>query len=263
MAASVWRKRWNSPSVPCSNVAVFGGDDAGGDGVFELEGFADGEDPVTDFDALGVAHFHGGQGAVGLDLQDCDVGGFIDADDFGGAALVAFGIAGETDIDAVGLVDDVVVGDDVAAGIDDEAGAEGFAFLAVIAAVHAGVLAEEMVEEILETTLAALAARTGLTTLTALGTLIVVVAVWRLLLLGRGPGLHVMGAAAAILLLLLGEDFGIDVDDGGTDFFGDASEVGGKLPGGGDFERRGVRAVDLRFLTANLVGDDGTDQDSR
>ena len=71
-----------------------------------------------------------------------------------------------------------------------------------------------------------------------------------------------MGAAAAVLLLLFGEDLGIDVDDGGADFFGDAGEVGGELAGRGDYERRGIRAVDLRFLTADLVRDERADQDS-
>jgi hypothetical protein len=32
--------------------------------------------------------------------------------------------------------------------------------------------------------------------------------------------------------------------------------------GAGDYERRGIRAVDLRFLTADLVRDERADQDS-
>jgi hypothetical protein len=198
-----------------------------------------------------------------LDFEDGDVGGFVDADDFGGTALVAFRIVGEADEDAVGFVDDVVVGNDVAAGIDDEAGAEGLAFLAVIA-THIGVLAEEAVEEVLEATLTlALAIALTLAVALALGTLIVVVTVvavgWlRLLLLGEG--LHV--AAAAILLLLFGEDFGIDVDDGGANFFGDAGKVGRELAGRGDFERGGIRAVDLRFLAAHVVRNDRADENA-
>ena len=75
--------------------AVLAGDDAGGDGFGEAERLADGDDPVADFDAVGVAHFDGGQRGVGLNLDDGDVGGLVDADDFGGTALVAFRIAGE------------------------------------------------------------------------------------------------------------------------------------------------------------------------
>ncbi len=45
--------------------AVLGGDDAGGDGLRETEGAADGEDPVADLRAVGVAELDGGQGLVG------------------------------------------------------------------------------------------------------------------------------------------------------------------------------------------------------
>ncbi len=71
-----------------------------------------------------------------------------------------------------------------------------------------------------------------------------------------------MGAAAAVLLLLFGQDFGIDVDDGGAYFFSDAGKVSGEFAGGGNFERRGIRAVDLRFLTAHLVRNHRADEDA-
>ena len=105
--------------------AVLGGDDAGRDGLREAEGAADGEHPVAHLRAVGVAEFDGGEGGLGVDLDDGDIGFDVDANDGGGVALHAgeavFGLAGELDVDLVGLVDDMVVGDDVAARVDDEA----------------------------------------------------------------------------------------------------------------------------------------------
>ncbi len=60
--------------------AVLGGDDAGGDGLGEAEGAADGEDPVADLCAVGVAELDGGERLLGVDLDDGDVGVLIDAD---------------------------------------------------------------------------------------------------------------------------------------------------------------------------------------
>ena len=68
--------------------AVLGGDDAGGDGLREGEGAADGFNPVADLGLIGVAHFDGGQRRIGVDLDDGEVGGLVDADDAGGAAEV-------------------------------------------------------------------------------------------------------------------------------------------------------------------------------
>ena len=116
--------------------AILGRDDAGGNGLREGEGAADGFNPVADLGLIGVAHFDGGQRRTGVDLDDGEVGGLIGADDAGGTAeVLRIGIGGELDVDLVGLFDDVIVGDDVALGIDDEAGAEGLADLAVVAAV--------------------------------------------------------------------------------------------------------------------------------
>jgi hypothetical protein len=67
--------------------AVLGGDDAGGDGLGEGEGAADGEDPVADLGAVGVAELDGGQRLGRVDLDDGDVGLGVDADDLGGTAL--------------------------------------------------------------------------------------------------------------------------------------------------------------------------------
>ena len=84
MAASVWMKRWNWLARRPGRLvdgAVLGGDDAGGDGLGEAEGAADGEHPVADLGAVGVAELDGGQGLLGVDLDDGDVGVLIDADD--------------------------------------------------------------------------------------------------------------------------------------------------------------------------------------
>ncbi len=116
------------------DAAVFGGDDAGGDRLRQRERAADGENPVANLSAVGVAELDGGKRLLGVDLDDGDIGVLIDPDYGGWTAWIAgvIGIAGELDVDLVGLIDDVIVGDDVAAGIDDEAGAEGAAFSAAM-----------------------------------------------------------------------------------------------------------------------------------
>ncbi len=150
--------------VAVVNGTVLGRDDAGGDGLRETERAADGKHPVADFGGLGVAEFDGRQRGIGVVLDDGDVGLGIDADDSRGAALEALsivGIAGELDVDLVGLVDDVIVGDDVAARVNDEAGAESLALAAY--AVKGSSLspppwpAEELVEEVLHIPLAGVA----------------------------------------------------------------------------------------------------------
>ena len=66
-----------------------------------------------------------GSGRVGVDLDDRQIGGLVDADHARRTAQVlVVRVGGELDVDLVGLLDNVIVGDDVALGIDDEAGAE-------------------------------------------------------------------------------------------------------------------------------------------
>ena len=94
MAASVWMKLLelvlgNAVGAGFVDGAVLGGDDAGGDGLREAEGAADGEHPVADLCAVGVAELDGGQRLLGVDLDDGDVGVLVDADDRGGTTLVA------------------------------------------------------------------------------------------------------------------------------------------------------------------------------
>ena len=162
IAASVWMNFWNwfcamPLGVGLVDGAVFGGDDAGRNGLRKAEGAADGEHPVADLRAVGVAELDGGEGFFGVDFNDGHVGVFVDADDSCGAAEVAsaaFGVGGKLDENSVGFIDDVVVGDDVAARVNDEAGAESAALAAahlrvVVATVGVTLVAEEAAEEVL------------------------------------------------------------------------------------------------------------------
>ena len=58
--------------------AVFGGDNAGGDGLREGEGAADGFNPVADLGLIGVAQLDRGQRRVGVDLDDGEIGGLVE-----------------------------------------------------------------------------------------------------------------------------------------------------------------------------------------
>jgi hypothetical protein len=125
MAASVWMKCWNWPLAPWLDGAVLGGDDAGGDGLRQREGAADGLHPVAHLRRVGVAQLDGRQRRAGVDLDHRQIGGLVDADHARRTAqILGVGIGGELDVDLVGLLDHVIVGDDVALGIDDEARAE-------------------------------------------------------------------------------------------------------------------------------------------
>jgi hypothetical protein len=85
MAASVWMKRWNWSAGDAagagSSMERFLAETMPAETVLrEAEGAADGEDPVADLRAVGVAELDGGEGLFGVDLDDGDVGVFIDAD---------------------------------------------------------------------------------------------------------------------------------------------------------------------------------------
>ena len=64
-----------------------------------------------------------GEVVAAVDLDQREIGARIGADDLGGVGLAVVG----RDLDAVGLLDDVVVGDGVAVGRDEEARALGLA----------------------------------------------------------------------------------------------------------------------------------------
>ena len=229
--------------------AVLGGDDAGGDGLREGEGAADGENPVADLGAVGVAEFNGREGLFGVDLDDGDVGVFIDADDGGGTAWIGgiVGVAGKLDVDLVGFVDDVIVGDDVAVGVDDEAGAESAALAAVatvVVTLAAALTAEEAVEEVLH-----VAGGLGL---------VVVVSTTVALRLMRGAA-----TPARLDGGLLGQLFGVDVDDRGADLFDDLREAVGERDGRRNNDGLRVGGVDAGLLfAADAARENGTGHDA-
>src|SRR5205807_5113701 len=107
--------------------AAFGGDDADGERVFELERVADGDGPVTLANAVGVAQRNARQRLPSLDFQESDVGGRIAADDLRIArvAAVAVLVRAPVHLHFAGAFDDMVVGDDVAVGRNDEARSAG------------------------------------------------------------------------------------------------------------------------------------------
>ena len=83
----------------------------------QAERVADGEHEITHPDALGITDRHVGQ-PFRIDLDDCDVGRSIRADDL---CIEDFPVH-RRDLDLVGLVNDVVVGQDIAVlGVDDDA----------------------------------------------------------------------------------------------------------------------------------------------
>src|SRR5580698_1213724 len=233
--------------------AVLGGDYASSDGLRQGEGAADGFDPVADFGGVGVAELNGRQGCAGVDFDDREVGGLVDADDMRGTAFVTVvWVGGELDEYLVGLLDDVVVGDDVALGIDDEAGAERLAHLIVVSAVLVGSLAaEEAVEEVLEVALALAL---------ALLLVVVAVAVAGVLRMRVGNG-AIAGPLAAFVHGLLGKRLGVDVDHSRADFLGDAHKV---VRGHGvvdDLQRSGIGACVLLLLPANTMSSEGDGHD--
>ena len=116
-----------------SDLAGDGADDAHGDGVFEAEGAAEGEDDLALAELVGIAEGEGGELGTG-DFEDGDIGFAIKADDFGGdefagglqEAVAGGGIfrrLGKEDLDAPGSADDVGVREDVAGRVDDDAAA--------------------------------------------------------------------------------------------------------------------------------------------
>ena len=91
--------------------------------LFKAERTADGEDPVADVHAVGVAQLGGGQRLLGVNLDDGQIG-FPVHTDHGRVVGHGGGIVHQLHANAVGFLHHVVVGDDVALGIDDDAGAQ-------------------------------------------------------------------------------------------------------------------------------------------
>ena len=249
MAASVWRKCWNCPATPGSMVRFLAEMMPAVTVCARANGLpmASTQSPTCGF--VGVAHLHGGQRGIGVDFDDGEIGGLVDADDAGGASeILRVGVGGELDVDLVGLFDDVVVGDDVALGIDDEAGAEGFAHLAVVIVALVGILsAEEAIEEVLEVVVSLTLA---LTLALPLVLILIVVAAG---VLGIGLRMAVRYQATALVLGGFGERLGIDVHDGGANSLGDFDKGIGLDDGVYNLEGRGIAAFARSFLSADAV----------
>src|SRR3984885_13184734 len=130
------------PGLMAAVGVIFRCDDFRCDGGFQAEGAGDGEDPVADLHAVGIAEFGDGQVTVGVNFYDGEIGVFIEAD-YAGA--VFGGIAIHRDLNFGGLINYVIVGEDETFFVDDHAGAEA-AF--GVGTIVGGV--EETVEEILE-----------------------------------------------------------------------------------------------------------------
>src|SRR5215211_6721228 len=100
-------------------VPVGGADDAGGHGLVEPEGAADGDRELPDLE--GVAQGEGRHGQAGaVDLDHGHVVELVGAEDLAGQP----GAVVEPDLDLVGALDDVGGGHDEAVLVVDEAGAE-------------------------------------------------------------------------------------------------------------------------------------------
>ena len=134
-----------------NDVAAFGGDDAGGDGFLQSERTADGQDPIADLHAVGVAEFGGRERMIDVNLNNGQIGFLIHADEPGVMTGGAWGFIPQLDANAIGLFDYVAVGHDVALGIHDHAGTErALADGACVRAALTALAAEELVEKILE-----------------------------------------------------------------------------------------------------------------
>ena len=218
---------------------VLGRDDARCNGLRQRKGTADGADPVAHLRVVGVAQLDGRQRRAGVNLDDRQVGGLIEANHVRRPAhILVVGIGGQLDVNLVGLLDHVIVGDDVALGIDDEARAQRFANLVLVpASLVRHLAAEEAIEEVLEVALALL--------------LVVVVAIVAGLL---GQLLHeAMRIATALVRGLLGEGLGVDVHHRRPNLPGDLHKLVGRHRRIDHLEWHGVGAVVLLVLCANPV----------
>jgi hypothetical protein len=114
--------------------------------MVEAERRADRDHPLARLERARIAGAQCRQ-SLGVDLQQCDVGLLVAADDLGGE-LAAIG---QLHPDLVGTVDDVVVGQHVTVGGDDETGAGGYAAAPARLLRHSGhaghARAEEAAEE--------------------------------------------------------------------------------------------------------------------
>src|SRR6267154_1492212 len=130
--------------MPCSAdvLAVFGADNPGSHGRLESKRAANGQHPIADLHAIGVAELRNGQLFIRFNFDHGEVGILIHAHNFSGVLLRA---AAQLHLNLGGLLDHVIVGEDVAALVNDHAGAKAALGLrwTILAAV------KETVEEVL------------------------------------------------------------------------------------------------------------------
>ena len=91
-------------------------DHADGDGVFVAERIADRAHPLAHPQRRGVAERRHGQPRLSVDLDQRDIGVRVGSDDARAHRAAVRQFHG----DALGAIDDVVVGEDAAVGVDDE-----------------------------------------------------------------------------------------------------------------------------------------------
>src|SRR5277367_1400812 len=122
--------------------AIFGADDSGSHRGIQAEGAADGQNPIANLYAVGIAEFRDREFAVGFNFDYGEVGVLVKANHPG---VVFGGIAIERHLNFGGLINYVIVGKDETFFVHDYAGAQ--AALGVRAIVGR---VKETVEEILE-----------------------------------------------------------------------------------------------------------------
>ena len=101
-----------------ADVAPARRDDAGGDRAAQAERIADRDHPIADA-RLVLGELHVGEGLVGVDLDEGEIGLRVGADHLG---LVGRAVVG-LDLHGLGMIDDVVIGHRVAVRRNEEAGA--------------------------------------------------------------------------------------------------------------------------------------------
>ncbi len=130
---------------PVVDIAIAGGNDAGGHGFAEAERIADRHHAVADAHLVAVAEFDCLERLVALHLQHRHIHLRILADHLG----LELAAIGEDDEDVVGVPNHVIVGDDDAARIDHEARTQGLRTAGAGLRVDAVIL-EEFLEHLVE-----------------------------------------------------------------------------------------------------------------
>ena len=100
--------------------AAFGTDDADADRLFEGEGAADGDDPITDLKSIGAAERNTWQRRIGLDPKDGDItAGVADRIDTWEFATVR-----QSNPDRLRILDDMVIGNAESVRFEDHSGTD-------------------------------------------------------------------------------------------------------------------------------------------